>query len=725
MTQVIQATCPKCKKVLRIPADWVARSMRCKHCKTVFQSKGRPVAEKKPVSAPPTVPADKAPVLMAPAANVVVANEAPVTEAPMTEEGGFGDFGQGPLVSVPGRQKKPSARGSKSSPWKKGLIITVMLLLVVGTVGALAGQSLLNLFRGDPSIIKVAQGNENSPGEEFSKGTKGKKGEGPSKKEGPDKNTVSIPVPRGSFPRRALLINVNDYLLLNPLAYGSPTDKGYPGSSTGSLAHQFTRPPLNMLEHQITELSDGIPDDIANRTGRKPKAPLKDVIENTLNDFLKTSRAQDRIIVLFAGHVVDGEKECYLIPIEGNKDDVKTLIPLAWVLDKLAKCQARQKLLILDVCRFPPAAGLERPASGEMSELLDTILQQPPEGVQVWSSCIKGQQSIELEKGSVFLQSLCGALMKGVKGIQEPTNSLPLEQLVPEVNQRLKEILGPQKVDQLSRLTGKDVDNGIAYNPDEPFPGRLEIKPASVEGGAAGNAQVKAILEELNKLPPARSKTSPIKTTHLPPFASKVVEEYQPDYKDWKEMKETADREPEKYALRKAVFDAVKVMEDSHKLVLEEKLEGAGGAIDGKVKSAFLLKQRDPGIMIFEMESALAKLKAAAEERDKEASKRWQANFDFTLARMQSRMVYIYEYNYLLGQIRADNLPALEPIHNGWRFGSRPKVQCPEPKVKDMVKSINRTWKKIAEEHQGTPWAVLATRENLTALGMEWRPTRD
>src|SRR5205085_8403669 len=125
------------------------------------------------------------------------------------------------------------------------------------------------------------------------------------------------------------------------------------------------------------------------------------------------------------------------------------------------------------------------------------------------------------------------------------------------------------------------------------------------------------------------------------------------------------------------------------------------------------------------MEKTLADLQAAGEMRDKETSKRWLALFDYTMARFQSRLVYIYEYNNILAQVRGDSLPELQPIHNGWRVGSQKKVQINEPKVKDMVKNINRTWKRIAEENAGTPWAVLANRESMTALGLVWRPSRD
>src|SRR5262249_5385344 len=145
------------------------------------------------------------------------------------------------------------------------------------------------------------------------------------------------------------------------------------------------------------------------------------------------------------------------------------------------------------------------------------------------------------------------------------------------------------------------------------------------------------------------------------------------------------------------------------------------GPIDPKRKAAFLAEQREPGMMIFELEQALGVMQTVADDREKEKSKRWQANFDYTMARLESRIVYLYEYSYALGQIRSESLPELQDGQSGWRVGSRKKVLVPEPKAKKMAKDVGKLWKKIEEEYPGTPWELLARRENLVALGLEWR----
>src|SRR5207248_2494828 len=49
---IVQARCPHCQNTLRIPADWLEKPMRCKHCKKTFQAKAR-----RPEPAAPSSPA--------------------------------------------------------------------------------------------------------------------------------------------------------------------------------------------------------------------------------------------------------------------------------------------------------------------------------------------------------------------------------------------------------------------------------------------------------------------------------------------------------------------------------------------------------------------------------------------------------------------------------------------------------------------------------------------
>ena len=52
MGEVVRATCPGCRKLLSIPAEWVGQQMRCKHCGLTVEA--RPRLPNSPL--PPTAP---------------------------------------------------------------------------------------------------------------------------------------------------------------------------------------------------------------------------------------------------------------------------------------------------------------------------------------------------------------------------------------------------------------------------------------------------------------------------------------------------------------------------------------------------------------------------------------------------------------------------------------------------------------------------------------------
>src|SRR5262249_7709621 len=143
---------------------------------------------------------------------------------------------------------------------------------------------------------------------------------------------------------------------------------------------------------QTALLSDSAP-------GGMARPPLKGVIEQAINSFLDTCRPQDRIVLLFVGHAISIGKESFLVPLEGELDNKDTLIPIRWLYEHLKQCPAQQKVLIMDVCRYDPGRGHERPGGGPMEAELAATLQKPPEGVQVWLACAAGQYSFEFENG--------------------------------------------------------------------------------------------------------------------------------------------------------------------------------------------------------------------------------------------------------------------------------------------------------------------------------------
>jgi hypothetical protein len=249
-------------------------------------------------------------------------------------------------------------------------------------------------------------------------------------------------------------------------------------------------------------------------------------------------------------------------------------------------------------------------------------------------------------------------------------------------------------------------------------------------GPAASQADVNSILDEIKLVPPARqgrAGTDPL-TGKLPPFSARALSAYQPDnYKSIDELRKRYKGEPQAFArrqpVRAVVFEAIEEMQKSAKIVMRDSIKGP---INPKEKAAFLKLQSEPGQMIFELEQVLGRMRTAREESlAKETSKRWQANFEFTEARLKARIVAIYEYSYLLGQIRLDSLPALAKGDTGWRMEPRPKISVTEPIAKRYAKEVATAWRDIQKNHPDTPWAVIADRESQFGLGLEWRAVKE
>jgi hypothetical protein len=402
------------------------------------------------------------------------------------------------------------------------------------------------------------------------------------------------------------------------------------------------------------------------------------------------------------------------------------------LFEQLSRCKARQKALIIDVCRRDPTRGQGQPGMAPMGPKLDNMLKDPPPGVEVWSACILGQHSYEgllalasdFDSGGFFLNEICQAVGPYEKkrialGDQKPEDSLPLKTLalgndkVQGVNRATEaEAAEIYRGKQTPRLAGQEAAGGAPWRPDE-IGHKVEIRmPEASDGGAADLKLIDGILKEVDRAAPVRRTQHGFQ--HLKPqtlsfFAAKKMEAYKDDGAP--------------SPLRDAVRKALTILE-SEQIATSfiEELRWQGNA--AAVKDRILSQQRKPAILQADLEEALAELQKAGGDRDKEHSKRWQANYDFTLALLEARIAYVYEYNYMLGQVRKDALPPRDPaVYSGWRLASQEKLQSGSD-AKKMAVASRKLLDKIAQEHKGTPYEVLAKREKLNALGLAWQPAR-
>lgn len=672
MATTIQANCPKCRQTLYIPADWLGQTVRCKHCGQTMEARPRPA---------PTV---------APAAEGDSFTSDTVTDS--------NPFAVSPMIS----RKANVRRGRRVQSW---LVAAVVLLVLIG--GAVAGGFAIYRFT-TPAANSTAQ-------------TTGPEGGG----ETGGKSTF-LPAAAGPYPRRVLAVSVSNYLYANPTNYGAegPNARNPLRHDVHSLLNAFASAWF-VPKTELFELADYAP-------GNQARPPLKPVIEQTVDQFLSTSRPQDRIILLFVGHAVAIDKEAYLVPLEGDLQDARTLVPLKWLYEKLAACKAQQKLFVADVCRLDPARGQERPGSGPMAKDLEAVLKAPPAGVQVLSACSAGQFSYEFDyqavpevgevKGGLFLNAFFPTLRDGFRDLRKPEQPLPVNELAARLKATLDAAGHAIPAAQTPFLAGAAEPNGVPYDPKEE-PARTVVVPQpTVAGGAAPKELVRAIFQQV-EVPPvrlAREGSTAASLEDVLPFPAELMAKYADDV-SVNEIRAN----PDKYKLRVAVLDAVQLLR-----TIRTAQGSAAGDLpevlkeepDDKFNERLKRNQRKLGEVELMLQEAEEKLKAV--EDVKEKSPRWRANYEFVLAEVELRRAYWLEYNLMFGKVRKRELPPLNKSlkQTGWRLAATEKLTGTGDAL-EKLKDARKRLAKLIKDHKGTPWEILARREQFTAVGLQWVAT--
>ena len=716
MSTAINATCPGCKKILKVPTQWVNQVIRCKFCNMAMQIKPNIPQTPSGVKTNPTqqnpqgasnVPSrpsvnDRGGVPPLPAVPTIPMNHA--GSQSVTNQFGLTDVNYDPSFASKYRKKKVN--------W----IVPVVVMLFMGILGVvtvMAYPYLKDKLKENSGEVVASKGNEkskNDPAMDKENGVA----------TGKNKKNNAVISSNSPFPRRALVVSIHNYLYANPTQYGFMVQgmKNIP-TITKYLTNQMRVP-----QNQIIHLSDAAKDN--------PAPPTRSVIESTITDFLKSSRKQDHLMLVFVGHAVENDGQVYLAPIEGDLTEPASLIPLAWLYKELESCPAHQKILVLDVCRFSPTIGVERPGGQPMSAKMEEIIKVVPAGVQVVTACAAEQRSMETdgEPLGVFLDGFVDALQKGVQGqIQKQGDNFPIDKLFETTVKNVEALAVEQKFKQTPKMYGAFKDNGAEYDPAEPMPPKLTItglKPINKDGISL----VKSVLEEIGTPPVKASEIdNSIRLEYLPPISDQIIKEYAkvdaPETELQKNVKKArielwaisnlpapADIKNEVDAKRKSAKVNLNVLKDGYRAPANE--------IAFKV--VIENDEKDIARMFVNLQDALDDLKKSEEMKEAE-SKRWQANYDFIRARLEAQIAYLYEYQSMLGQMRKE-LPPMDPkIHGGWKLAATAKLQG-DSAGKKLAKESTKTMESLVKNTAGSPWEVLAKREKFTTLGLEWQATK-
>ena len=137
--------------------------------------------------------------------------------------------------------------------------------------------------------------------------------------------------------RWAILIGVDDY--------AEAKDLEYCGADEKALRARLVR---RLSQRQMFLLHDD---------EDKKYLPIRRNIERELELVLNLVEKDDFLVVGFSGHGVHMDKTSYLSPTDAVLDKPDSLISLDWLYERLNKCPAALKLVLIDACRNDPRVG--------------------------------------------------------------------------------------------------------------------------------------------------------------------------------------------------------------------------------------------------------------------------------------------------------------------------------------------------------------------------------
>ena len=296
----------------------------------------------------------------------------------------------------------------------------------------------------------------------------------------------------------------------------------------------------------------------------------------------------------------------------------------------------------------------------------DALLQKPPKGVRVLTSCKAGQCSYEMVKnlknaganidGGAFLSYIASVRPSLVGSDQKPDSPFPLDDLMTVVaTKTAANVKSYLKSEQTPQLYGMLAGKTVAYDPKATVPAKLKVdinaEPV-YKLGVADRSEIASLLSLPNRVPPIKKtdQANQLSFSNLPPFAKKTLAAFKDDGKET--------------PLRQFVKEAVDVL-IKHNDAFAETMgpPPANPQQKGQFNNQIQNRQMALAEVYADLEAKFEELKALAPKRENE-NPRWKANYDYVLARLQFRMAYFYEYNAMLGKVRKDDLPAFEKDKN-------------------------------------------------------------
>jgi hypothetical protein len=195
-------------------------------------------------------------------------------------------------------------------------------------------------------------------------------------------------------------------------------------------------------------------------------------------------------------------------------------------------------------------------------------------------------------------------------------------------------------------------------------------------------------------------------------FRGEHLREYRPELVTRADYERNLNQFPVRRSLVQASAATQRTIQDAPGLVFPP--------VEDENFNRYMLEQQSRAAQwSYLVDAAMSPIEKAAQARDREPSRRWRAHYDLMRGRLLALRVRCGEYNSACAKLRKDMPKFQNPASNAWRLEPTDEVVSGD-RTKNAAAEAVTYLRKVVEEHPGTPWADLATRELSAPFGFRW-----
>ncbi|MGC3970405.1 MAG: vWA domain-containing protein [Pirellulales bacterium] len=201
-------------------------------------------------------------------------------------------------------------------------------------------------------------------------------------------------------------------------------------------------------------------------------------------------------------------------------------------------------------------------------------------------------------------------------------------------------------------------------------------------------------------------------------FDPLVMKPYRPDYLPLNDYVSAVKKNKAKSALVEAARQSTLDPMQGPTLVFRKV-----GEDESSMKQALDEAQKKAAIVMPKLDVLYSILKDGEKDREKLVEPRWRAGFDLAYGRVLAVKVRTEAYNSMLARAK-NGLKLQDPKSNVFTLEAVDEVTV-NSTLEKMAAKARELLTRVATEHRGTPWAMVAEQELKDPIGWRWKESYD